>query len=105
VCEWPADAPTIWGVRCALIHHLTSPHLCSKAGVRDFFELASAVRPVRVRLFAELVDSELTGDSRTSRLADLRSFMEDCLRQVATHYTIDSEDSKCECANRYWGGR
>ncbi|CEM01656.1 unnamed protein product [Vitrella brassicaformis CCMP3155] len=100
VCEWPEDAPdTLSGSgRCPLIHHLTSGSfgLSSKAGVREFIKLALALRPVSVRLVADLNDSELTGDSCTSRLAGLRSFMEDCLRQVAAHYTFDSADTKCE---------
>ncbi|CEM01659.1 unnamed protein product [Vitrella brassicaformis CCMP3155] len=95
VCEWPADAPASWGDRRPSIDRLTSSSLCSKAGVREFIKLALALRPVSVELEARLEESGLEGDSEADKLADLRSFADECARQTAPHYTV--KKSECEC--------
>ena len=99
VCEWPADAPATWGDCRPRINRLTSSSLCSKAGVSDFIKLSLALRPVGVEIEARLEESGLEGDSEADRLADLRSFADECARQVAPHYTVE----KSECDRGWYG--
>jgi len=94
VCERPADASGTLGDRCPRIHRLTSSHLRSKAGVAEFIKLALAVRPVSVELVAVLDESELEGKRKATKLADLRSFADECAMRVTPHYTV--EKSECE---------